>query len=626
MAVRVGGPSEGNTTGQNQRCSTSARKAAMSKPDTRFSDLIACTFLCVLVFALACSFDITERFVEWAAVHGTWRIGEFLVLAVLAAVSAYVYATRSRGAPKMLPDQPQEKAVTGDLESALNRSDIAIWTVSLTDPSNVYVSPACQELWGGTCGPPEASLPGDPVGQIGNLGLPLRSAETRGASLEGEKEYRIVSKEGAVRWVSERTLLADPSDTSDAWLVGICEDITEAKRAEEERAQYNTQLFHEMKMDAVGKLAGGVAHDFNNYLTVIINEAEMLSESLADTPDRAAQASAIVGTATRASSLMRQLLAVSREQTLSRTSLAVNDLISQASERAKSGSDDQLEIVLKKSKKPLWVSADPQSMASVLDALTTNARQAMPEGGTLSLEAAAAVLSEADRSPLEDTAGFQPGKFVVLTVNDTGVGMTDDVRRHVFEPFFSSRPEGEGNGLGLATVYGIVRQHGGFVSVDSEPELGATFRVYLPQIDQPAPPPAPAPTPAARPVPSGGETILVAEDEPMVRHVAVRVLKYFGYNVLEAENGVQAMDVAGNFDGDIHVLFTDMVMPVMDGKALADRLTEQRPEIKVIFTSGYTADKLAENGIDITGGAFIQKPFTRDDIGKIIREVLGSGE
>lgn len=599
----------------------------MSKPNIQVKDLIASSFLCLLMFALACSLDITDKFVSWAAVHGTWRIGELLVLAVLSAVSVYVCTARRRHEPSMsptsLPDPAQKTAASGDLQNALNKADIAIWTISLLDPSDVYVSPTCQKLWGGARGAFDASATSDSAGQTSRFGLPLLSAETRGTDLEGEKEYRIVSAEGAVRWIRERTFLADSDETPATWLVGVCEDVTEAKRAEEERAQYNAQSFHEMKMDAVGKLAGGVGHDFNNYLTVIINEAEMLREAFAASPEHVAQASAIVQTATRASGLMRQLLAVSREQTLNLANLAANALIAEAAERAETESDSRVKIVVHQSSEPLWVSADPQSLASVLDAITTNARQAMPEGGTLSLEVAAAVLSETDRPSLGNTPGFQPGKFALFAVSDTGVGMTEDVRRRVFEPFFSSRPKGKGNGLGLATVYGIVRQHGGFVSVDSEPELGATFRVFLPQIEQPAPP---APAPAPRLVPSGGETILVAEDEPMVRHVAVRVLEHFGYNVLEAENGVDALKVAENFDGDIHVLFTDMVMPEMDGKELAERLTEQRPETKVIFTSGYTADRLAETGLDITGGAFIQKPFNRKAVARIVREVLESGE
>lgn len=605
-----------------------AKRAAMSKPSNRFGDVIASVFLCVILFALACSFNVTERFVSWAALHGTWRVGEFLILLVLAAVSAYACSTRRPKSeptpePSSPPAPPERPSPNTSLQNAVSKADIAIWTVSLINPEDVYVSPACRDIWGGACGQCDGSALGDAGLQRGGIGLPLVSAETQGSSLEGEKEYRIAAADGAVRWIRERTFLADSDDTPAAWLVGVCEDITEARQAEEERAQYNTQLFHEIKMDAVSKLAGGVAHDFNNYLTVILNEAEMLRDSLAPGEEQATQATAIVKTANRASNLMRQLLAVSREQTLSLAELSVNELIDEAAQRAKDEATEGVEIVLKKTDEPLWASADRQSMVSALDALIANAFRAMPDGGTLLLEAAPVVLTEKDCRVLGDTAGAQAGSFVALTVGDTGVGMTEDVQQRVFEPFFSTRSTGDDSGLGLATVYGVIRQHGGFVSVDSEPELGATFRVYLPRVETPPAPVAPAPAPQPT---TGSETVLVAEDEPMVRHVAVRVLKHFGYTVLEAENGVEALQVAAQFDGDIHVLFTDMVMPEMDGKELAENLVKERPGIKVIFTSGYSADKLAETGIDLTGGAFIQKPFNRQAVGRVVREVLESGE
>ncbi len=385
-----------------------------------------------------------------------------------------------------------------------------------------------------------------------------------------------------------------------------------------ERRRLEQQFLQAQKMEAVGKLAGGVAHDFNNLLTVILGYSDILAAKLRSKSLLFGELDEIRSAGERAASLTRQLLAFSRQQVLERKVLDVNDLISGIEKmlRRLIGEDVALVTVLSPALRHVF--GDAGQLGQVIMNLAVNARDAMPRGGRLTIETANVELDEAYA---HEHVTVRPGSYVMIAISDDGGGMTAETLAHMFEPFFTTKGLGKGTGLGLATVYGIVKQSGGYIWVYSEVGKGTTFKVYLPPAGEVA---DAEPVPASEPISlDGSETVFLVEDEESVRALSRSVLKRHGYTVLEAASGKAALDVARQYPLPIHLLLTDVVMPEMGGSDLASQLEALRPGMRVLYMSGYTDDTVFRHGILEKGRAFLQKPFTPDTLARKVREALG---
>ena len=383
-----------------------------------------------------------------------------------------------------------------------------------------------------------------------------------------------------------------------------------------ERRSLERQLLQAQKMEAVGRLAGGIAHDFNNILTAIFGYADLLTEEFpAGSPARQ-DLEEIRKAATRASALTRQLLAFSRQQVLAPMVLSVNDLVDDVDKMLRRLVGEDVELRLNLARDAGNVRADSGQLQQVIMNLVVNARDAMPTGGKLVIETADAELTE---QYAEMHQAVIPGRYVMLAVSDTGVGMDAQTKARIFEPFFTTKEKGKGTGLGLSTVYGIVKQSGGYVWVYSELGHGTTIKLYLPRVDAPAEPQAP---PRETATLTGTETILLAEDDDILRPLTKGLLAKLGYTVLDAESAEQALAVAGARQGPIHLLVADVVMPGASGRELARRLAQSRPETRVLYVSGYTDDAIVHHGMLDPGLKFLQKPFTPAALARKVREVL----
>jgi PAS domain S-box-containing protein len=382
-----------------------------------------------------------------------------------------------------------------------------------------------------------------------------------------------------------------------------------------ERRVLEDQFRQAQKMEAVGRLAGGVAHDFNNLLTVITSYSTLLLDDLGATDPRREDLNEIQKAATAAAGLTRQLLAFSRQQVLEPKVLDLNEVVAGAGKMLQRLIGEDVALVTVLAPDLGAVKADPGQIEQVIMNLAVNARDAMPDGGKLTIETSNVELD--DTSILEHRP-VSPGAYVLLAVSDTGIGMDEATQANLFEPFFTTKETGKGTGLGLATVYGIVKQSGGFIWVYSEPGVGTTFKIYLPRVNE-TPPELPGRSPEAF---HGTETVLLAEDAAGVRAVAREVLKRNGYSVIPASDGQAALELAASHSGPIHLLVTDVIMPEMSGRQLADRLREVRSELKVLFVSGYTDDAIIRHGILEPGIAFLQKPFTPEVLARKVRAVL----
>ena len=402
-------------------------------------------------------------------------------------------------------------------------------------------------------------------------------------------------------------------ETRPLLFISLARDITRKTQLEE-------QLRHAQRMEAVGRLAGGIAHDFNNLLTAIRGHADLLAADLDG--DAHSDLDEIGKAADRAASLTRQLLAFSRQQMLQMEVFDLNDVVAEMQRLFGRLIGENITLMTAIDPGIAPIEADRTQIEQVLMNLVLNARDAMPDGGRMSIRTATAILTEvdADRFPF-----VQPGTYVLLSVTDNGAGMDAATVTRIFDPFFTTKEQGKGSGLGLATVYGIVKQLDGYVWCDSEAGKGTTFRVYLPPADSPIPARADETTPASPSVRQADETILLVEDEPAVRALVRRVLLKQGYRVIDAGNGVEALDlVEGLHNSPIDLLLTDVVMPEMGGRDLADHLAPVRPTMKVLYMSGYAEDAIVVNHILQPGVAFLQKPFAPDTLTAKVRETLES--
>ena len=396
-------------------------------------------------------------------------------------------------------------------------------------------------------------------------------------------------------------------------------DISDHKRAAAALEKLEGQLRQSQKMEAIGQLAGGVAHDFNNLLGVIIGYSELLLRDLAAGSPGARRMTEIRNAADRAAGLTKQLLAFSRRQVLQPRVLDLNAVVAEAETMLARVIDENVEIVTVLGSGLRRVRADPGQIQQVILNFAVNARDAMPDGGRLVLETRNVDITADDggRHP-----ALPPGPYVVLLVSDTGHGMPPEVLEHMFEPFFTTRGQGHGTGLGLATVYGVVTQSGGHVEVESAVGSGTTFRVYLPVAD---PLSGEEPAGAGPALPRASETVLVIEDAEPLREMVQEILEAEGYRVLSAENGQRALAVAAAHDGPIGVVITDVVMPGMSGPTVAEKLLALRPGARVLFMSGYTDEAMGQHGVLDGATHFIQKPFSADALLRKVREVLAQG-
>jgi two-component system cell cycle sensor histidine kinase/response regulator CckA len=396
------------------------------------------------------------------------------------------------------------------------------------------------------------------------------------------------------------------------------EDLTERRRTEETLRRSEEQLLQWQKVEAIGRLAGGVAHDFNNLLMTIKGCSELLLNEFDRRDPRRDEVEEIRKAAERATALTRQLLAFGRRQVLQPQVLDLNVVVANMNKMLHRliGEDVQLNTVLAPD---LWpVKVDPGQIEQVLMNLAVNARDAMPQGGQLTIETANIIH---DEEYAREHVSVKPGFYVLLAVSDTGLGMDKETQSHLFEPFFTTKEEGKGSGLGLSTAYGIVKQSEGNIWAYSEPGKGTTFKIYMPRVEKATKRYKPK-TSVATVAPGGTETILLVEDEDSVRAMVSKVLQSKGYSVLEASQGLEALQVSEHHEGPIHLMVTDVVMPQMSGRELAEKLAFFRPDMGVLYMSGYPDKAIVHHGVLEAGAAFLQKPFTLNALEWKVREVL----
>jgi PAS domain S-box-containing protein len=428
-------------------------------------------------------------------------------------------------------------------------------------------------------------------------------------------EYRFRHFDGSYLDLLERALIVRDSTGAAIRFVGSLMDVTARK-------QLQDQLVRSQKMEAFGQLAGGVAHDFNNFLTTILGYSDLLLDEIGMKGAIASHISEIRSAAGRASVLTAQLLAFSRKHPLAPRVIDVNALLTnlERSLLRLLGEDISVQCNFDRAKDGLHTRVDPGQLTQIILNLVVNARDAMRNGGTLALETAALTFDAFAEREI-GAEELEPGDYVRLSVTDNGTGMSDEVKQHLFEPFFTTKDEGRGSGLGLATSYGIVRQSGGQIGVESDLGRGTTVKIFLPRV--PAPPPPSYKRPSGNKMPKGVESILVLEDDISVRHISVRVLRGLGYEVIEAANGDDAQQLIGERAGKkIDLLLTDMVMPHMSGRHFADWLRKTSPETRVVFISGYLEESLQPGDRREQGMFFLAKPFDPEQLAMKIREVL----
>ncbi len=510
-----------------------------------------------------------------------------------------------------------ERALAGrlrQLSMAVEQSPVSI---VITDPRGgiEYVNPHFTSVTGQAAeevrGKDLRALSSDPA-----AAPPYGSLETLGPGETWEGEIQARKANGDPYW--EHVTIAPLSGARGtvAGYVAVKQDLTERRKAQADQERLAAQLLQAQKMESVGRLAGGVAHDFNNLITVIATTAELRLGELPEGDPVRGDLALIRETSERAASLTRQLLAFSRQQVFEPRVVDVNALLAGTERMLHRLIGEDVDLRVKPGRAVGNVLVDPHQLEQVVVNMAVNSRDAMPRGGTLTIETANVTL---DESYASDHPEVVPGPYVVLSVTDTGTGMDKATLERVFDPFFTTKELGRGTGLGLASVYGIVKQSGGSIWAYSEPGRGSTFKVYLPRVFEPAQVEATTPTPTES---RGHETILLVEDESALLAVTRRILERAGYTVLTAARPEDAMRALSSHEGPVHALITDVVLPGMRGPDLAERLREARPDMRVLFMSGYTANAIVHQGVLDEGTNFLNKPFAATELTAKVRQIL----
>jgi PAS domain S-box-containing protein len=440
-------------------------------------------------------------------------------------------------------------------------------------------------------------------------------AHSRELGARFHAEYRMIANDGRAVSVLDGTVLVRDESGKPLYRHGFFLDLTAQKEAEKQTVRLEEELRQSQKMEAIGQLAGGIAHDFNNLLMAIGGYSDVARSKVdGGDPALANALDEIKLASDRAAALTRQLLAFSRKQILQPQIVDLNEIVSGMDAMLRRLIGEDIDVVTELSPDAGRVRADPGQLEQVILNLVVNARDAMPAGGRLTIETAGLAV---DGPEIGRESPLQPGSYAMLAVSDTGEGMDAETRKRIFDPFFTTKEPGKGTGLGLATVYGIVNQSGGSIFVYSEPGHGTTFKVYLPQTDavgELGPPEVDGHR--------GSETVLLVEDEDIVRRLVAQMLETQGYRVLAAGDPDHAVDLSAAHEGPIDLLITDVVMPNMSGRELAVRLHVDRPEMKILYISGYTDRAIVHHGVLAQGTVFLQKPFTGDDLARKVRAVL----
>jgi len=489
--------------------------------------------------------------------------------------------------------------------------DDVFWVADPDRRHVLYVSPGYEKIWGRSC----QSLYEDPDSWLAAVHPDDRERVREAAVLDRvarglyDEEYRVVRPDGQVRWIRDRAYAVRNEAGQVERVLGVARDVTESRALE-------AQLRQAQKMEAIGQLAGGVAHDFNNILAAILMQADLAATAEGVSEAVRADLMSIRAAAERAGKLTHQLLLFSRRASLQPQDIDLNEVVTSLARMLQRIIGEDVRVQLHLDSRPLMTHADPGMLDQILMNLAINARDAMPEGGDLRIETAECLVGEAEahRQP-----AARPGRYVRLSVIDTGTGIPAHVLPHIFEPFFTTKPPGRGTGLGLATVFGIVQQHRGWIDVDSTPGRGTRFDVLLPACEA-----RQRPTEAARPKPRGGsETILLVEDDAQVRTLARMVLERSGYRVLEAPGGHDALRIWERREGPIHLLLTDVVMPGgIDGVELAGSLRQHDPALKVLYCSGYAPQASPRQVALRSGDELLHKPFSPDQLLEAVRRCL----
>jgi PAS domain S-box-containing protein len=502
----------------------------------------------------------------------------------------------------VVADRGRAAEVNARLASALEQAAEAVMMTTI-DGHIIYVNPAFERITGFTAEESVGRTPAILSAERQDRGIyrDLWQTILQGGVWRAEITNR--RKDGTpFTWEEAITPLRDEHGRL-THFIAVGQDVSVQR-------QLQAQLLQAQKMEAIGRLAGGVAHDFNNLLTVMTGYSEQLLDRLDVHDPLRRKAEAIRSAAERAAALTQQLLAFSRRQMRQPRVLELNEAVVRMDRLLRRLIGEDIELLSR-------VKADPLHLEQVLMNLAVNARDAMPRGGTLTLETATVTF---DGAHLGGHPQMPPGDYVLLAVSDSGCGMDEETKKRLFEPFFTTKEQGKGTGLGLSTVYGIVKQNGGYIWVYSEPDRGTVFKIYLPLVTEAVDDLAlPAPLLKA---PRGTETLLVVEDDSDVRRLLKDTLQHCGYTVLEASNGGEALLFCERYSGAIHALVTDVVMPHMDGYEVADRLRAIRPGMRMLFISGYTEHVASRQGRTRVEDAFLAKPFTPDALARKIREVL----
>ncbi len=496
--------------------------------------------------------------------------------------------------------------------------DELFWLTDTSKNQMIYISPAYEKIWGRTC----ESLYASPQSWMeaihpGDRERVRNAALTRQVIGGYDVEYRIVRPDGATHWIHDRAFPIKDASGQVYRVAGVAEDITSRRQLEE-------QFRQAQKMEAIGQLAAGVAHDFNNLLVVMRGNAELLlmGSSQHDSQTRECLKH-IAAAAERAANLTRQLLVFSRKQAMHLQPLSLNDVVSNLARMLKRIIGEQIELKCHYAERLPFVEGDAATLEQALVNLVVNARDAMPRGGQLLIATEKVNLTAACA---ETNPEARAGEFVCLMVRDTGTGIAPEYLPHIFEPFFTTKEPGKGTGLGLATVYGIAKQHQGWIEISTDMGKGTTFKIFLPAIPRPANCPAQADAETA--LRGGSETILVVEDEPAVRMIARRTLESFGYTVYEAGSAREALECWSRHAAETALLLSDLVMPGgITGRELARQLRAQKPALKVIFMSGYSAEMASKDTTFFQGPKtnFLQKPCSTRALIRTVRECLDGG-